>query len=204
MSLCDVSKQCTSTQFKALMSILLTYYPTFILSNFWEFRVSSTNYLLVHVFFTLFNCLHGNVLIFSGKIRCWLIVTMKGLIKRVFSFTVSSSVGEAPFSSKNSTMSLWPPRAARRSGLHRTPCETEQNVWNVGSGYRGKCNLSWQAREICTISRKRGDKHGKNVSCDKRGKHVQSVGSAGKNVTCDKRGKHLHSVASADTSAGKM
>ena len=161
------------------MSIHLTYYPTFILSNFWEFRVSSTNYLLVHVFFTLFNCFHGNVLIFSGKIRCWLIVT------RAFSFTVSSSVGEAPFSSKNSTMSLWPPRAARRSGLHRTPCETEQNVWNVGSGYRGKCNLSWKARETCTISSKRGDKRGKNVTCDKRGKYVQSV-------------------ASAETSAGKM
>ena len=140
--------------------IFLTYFNTFLSSKLWEFRVSSRKYPLVHEFFTLFNCLLGNVLIMPGKIRSGLIVTMKGLIKRVFSFTVSSSVGEAPFSSKNSTMSLWPPRAARRRGLHKTPCETKQKVWNVGNGNHGKCNWSWQARETCTISRKRGDKRG--------------------------------------------
>ena len=186
MSLYDVSKQCILTVHK------------FILRKSREFRVSSTKYPLVHAFYNLFNCLHGNVSIFYGKIRSGLIVTVKRLIKRVFSFTVSSSVGEAPFSSKNSTMSLWPPRAARRSGLHRTPCETEQNVWNVGSGNRGKCNLPWQALETCTISRKSGDKSGKNVTCGKRGNHVQSVASAGKNVSCDMRGKHVISRMRGD------
>ena len=94
-------------------------------------------------------------------------------------------------------MSLWPPRAARRSGLHRTPCERkrEQNVGNtraraenVTHGVagkhafarkRGKKSNQWQARENMHLLASAGN--------------MQSVASqetsAGKDVTCGKSGK---------------